>query len=57
MKVYAHVPAKAPRIGDTKYIHIPLNSWCTIAGPKLFAGFIDAPVIRLSNMFSLISKF
>lgn len=57
IKVYAHVPAKAPRIDDTKYIHIPLYSWGTIAGLKLLVGFIYASVIGLSNIFSFTNNF
>jgi len=36
-------------MGATMYIHNPLNCLDTIAGPKLLAGFMDAPVIGLKN--------
>ena len=48
--LYTHAPAMAPTTGANKYIHIPLYSPCTKAGPRLLAGFIDAPVTGLPNM-------
>lgn len=36
-------------VGASRYIHIPLYSLDTIAGPRLLTGFIDAPVTGLIN--------
>jgi len=38
IKLYVHVPPKASRIGEIKYIHNVVYSWYTIACPNLLAG-------------------
>lgn len=47
MTLYTHAPATAPATGANRYTQIPLYLCHTIAGPKLLAGFIDAPVTGL----------
>src|SRR5262249_58247366 len=39
----------APSSGPARYTHHPVKSVLTMSGPRVRAGFIDAPLIGLAN--------
>src|SRR5688572_21577939 len=49
---YASTPATAPSSGPTRYTHWLVQVPETSAGPKLRAGFIDAPEAGPANITS-----